>query len=950
MERGGPGTRYEYQGDGTLLIAAVSSDGERVEYRYQRARRILEVTRVADGSPTHRFDFIAPTSRTSYRTVYTNPLGGRTRYEFDRERRLRVVTLIDTGEVSTTQWRGRRPSRHIDAAGVVCEFEHEDDLLAVSRESSGNEVLYTYQPGGLNLTDPTRAPIRRIEDSLGIVEEREYDSQGRVARVRNGEGDVVAFEYAGSSVASITRSGRTISYPSFGIHGHWLEAMSDGKTLDRRAFTSVGDATIPSVARNDGGHLSRFYDSNRRLVSIDLADVDEIGDVTSKNSVTIDRRSDGKPVAIRRPGGGDHEFVYDGRGLAVSIRERVDGSWQETKIEYDLVGNESARQLPNGMREEFGRDLYGRIVAHRAFRFGILEGEATFSYLDGRLSQRFDSIRGSTEYFGYDSAGRHVATLFGFGEVETREYDLRNRVVRQTYALAGQNVVVDIGVRYDLADRIIEVADLSAGTTWVVNEFVDGLLRSETFGNGLRRDYAYDTSNRVERMETWSESGELVELTEIQRSFEFDPPRVQVHNRVDTSLGNTEERYALRGGMSLVDLNELAGKRIIRWDDGASREIRFAWDGLSNRIDDSVGNTFVYNEERNRLVSATLDHTGGRITYAYDEAGFATARSGVPIEWSATGRITRFGDATAEWDMMDRLVAFSVASERREFQLFGGRIESTFDSLGAIDLGIVSVQSGTGEAVYRHKDFRGNVSFVSDATGQIISQFRYSPYGVDRVIGSGEESRRFEGQLEFSGFVLMGARVYDPSTGRFLSPDPALQWTNQYAYTLGNPLYFHDTDGKEWTGRTALSLGVGVAILGAGLLAAAAIIATGPVGVVTIVHVAQAAAAAGAITAGAAQVAEALAEGAESPSGGEATPPPAPPASPAPAPAPSPPGSGGSGNGFIEVSVGDVGAVSCSPLQLTHLPAGGPLLPFALSLNLIAAIAWWWSRRASRKC
>ena len=45
------------------------------------------------------------------------------------------------------------------------------------------------------------------------------------------------------------------------------------------------------------------------------------------------------------------------------------------------------------IREEFDRDPYGRITAHRALRFGILEGEATFSYLDGRLSQRFDSLR-----------------------------------------------------------------------------------------------------------------------------------------------------------------------------------------------------------------------------------------------------------------------------------------------------------------------------------------------------------------------------------------------------------------------------------------------------------------------------------------------------------------------------------------------------------------------------
>jgi RHS repeat-associated protein len=54
------------------------------------------------------------------------------------------------------------------------------------------------------------------------------------------------------------------------------------------------------------------------------------------------------------------------------------------------------------------------------------------------------------------------------------------------------------------------------------------------------------------------------------------------------------------------------------------------------------------------------------------------------------------------------------------------------------------------------------------------------------------------------GLVNMNARLYDPLTARFLSPDnlvqaPALgQNYNRYSYCLNNPLKYVDKDGNLW--------------------------------------------------------------------------------------------------------------------------------------------------------
>ena len=74
------------------------------------------------------------------------------------------------------------------------------------------------------------------------------------------------------------------------------------------------------------------------------------------------------------------------------------------------------------------------------------------------------------------------------------------------------------------------------------------------------------------------------------------------------------------------------------------------------------------------------------------------------------------GGATAEWDLSGRLVVLAFDGVTRRFDLFGGRIESdaTTGAIGALDLGEVSLEPLSGDRTYRHLDFRGNVSFVTD--------------------------------------------------------------------------------------------------------------------------------------------------------------------------------------------------------------------------------------------
>ncbi|MFC0101154.1 RHS repeat domain-containing protein [Micromonospora marina] len=75
-------------------------------------------------------------------------------------------------------------------------------------------------------------------------------------------------------------------------------------------------------------------------------------------------------------------------------------------------------------------------------------------------------------------------------------------------------------------------------------------------------------------------------------------------------------------------------------------------------------------------------------------------------------------------------------------------------------------------------------------------------YGLARNAGAGTERYRWLGSKQRaadtpSGIVLMGVRLYNPTTGRFLQVDPVYGGScNRYEYTCADPVNQTDLNGK----------------------------------------------------------------------------------------------------------------------------------------------------------
>ncbi|MFD0476428.1 RHS repeat-associated core domain-containing protein [Nonomuraea thailandensis] len=100
-------------------------------------------------------------------------------------------------------------------------------------------------------------------------------------------------------------------------------------------------------------------------------------------------------------------------------------------------------------------------------------------------------------------------------------------------------------------------------------------------------------------------------------------------------------------------------------------------------------------------------------------------------------------------------------------------------------------------------DNQGSVQLSVPAGATAAAHVRsYQPYGRPGGTDRTATDRGWIGQIEdaSTGLSYLNARYYDPSMGRFVSPDPLFdvarpQTLNPYAYGLNNPTAFSDPSG-----------------------------------------------------------------------------------------------------------------------------------------------------------
>jgi len=245
----------------------------------------------------------------------------------------------------------------------------------------------------------------------------------------------------------------------------------------------------------------------------------------------------------------------------------------------------------------------------------------------------------------------------------------------------------------------------------------------------------------------------------------------------------------------------------------------FGYDGGGNRQSDGIG-SYVYAPSSNRQTSRPQ----GPVTL--DAAGHIIAQAGFTYTWDGPGRlktVSLSGQllATYHYDARHRrtrkettaAAPQGVATVLYAYDQADHLIAET-DSSGPIrsylwrdDTPVAQIEHRpTRKVLYLETDHLGTPTAARNEAGVLVWRWASDAFGStlpdEDPDGDGQATTvnlRYPGQLfdPESGLHYNQARYYDPTTGRYLSPDPVglAGGINTYAYVEGNPVNRVDPDG-----------------------------------------------------------------------------------------------------------------------------------------------------------
>jgi len=244
--------------------------------------------------------------------------------------------------------------------------------------------------------------------------------------------------------------------------------------------------------------------------------------------------------------------------------------------------------------------------------------------------------------------------------------------------------------------------------------------------------------------------------------------------------------------------------------------------------------TYCYSTTNPHRLTATTTATsctGVSATYVYDNIGDTTTRPNgtdtQSLTWNATGDLDTVTEKSSTgttksttshvYDADGNLLIRRNASG--ETVLYLGATEVHLDTststakhwaqryygTGSTTLALRTNKSGTQTLSYLSGDPHGTSTLSLDATTQAVTKRYLTPFGAARTGGTGvwADDKTFLDKTTdpTTSLTYIGAREYDPTTGRFLSVDPLLtvdqpQSLNGYTYANDNPVTSSDPSGQ----------------------------------------------------------------------------------------------------------------------------------------------------------
>ncbi|WP_448700962.1 polymorphic toxin-type HINT domain-containing protein, partial [Streptomyces avidinii] len=229
------------------------------------------------------------------------------------------------------------------------------------------------------------------------------------------------------------------------------------------------------------------------------------------------------------------------------------------------------------------------------------------------------------------------------------------------------------------------------------------------------------------------------------------------------------------------------------------------------------------------MASTETSSTGTKVTsYTYDATGNTASITSTPgtktLTWNDQGKIDKItgtGESGGTSYLYDTGGNQLIRREPGKTTLNLGTDQITLDTAttkvsnvrtygapGGLSI-TRTTTAGVSSLAYQSSDHHGTNGVQFNATDLAQVRRPADPFGNERgtrpTPGAWVGDKGFVGgtKEKSTGFTLLGAREYDPTTGRFISPDPIIdggdpqQW-NAYAYSNNDPINKSDASGLRY--------------------------------------------------------------------------------------------------------------------------------------------------------
>lgn len=694
----------------------------------------------------------------------------------------------------------------------------------------------------------------QVESFSGLSNSKvdtKYDALGRVEKsslpyFSGAPNDIIASYDIRNRVSNVSRPDGSSTGTVYSVDGNTVvvtvtdnvlkaDGSSAGAQKKRNEYNILGQLTktTDGFNTNTDPSITYTYDAlgNALTVVVD-------GGVDGSTTTTMEYDEAGNQKEIVGPNIGTITSTYTALN---EIRTQTDNKGQLFTHAFDVLGRLTSIVSPDGTSSwvwDTAANGTGKLKSRS--NTGFTE---TYAYdTSSRHSGTVTSITpiggsGSTDYttsHTYDTYGRPLNTTFASGFVLTRAYNARGYLSQLKNGATAIQTINDLDAFGNSIDesyangvdtlrtfdpetgRLTDINTTKGATTFQNNDYAwrsNGTLESRVanpaYGLAATRKetYDYDVLNRVELAETYINGSNIRDLV-----YEYDELG-NIESKTSTVAGDTDVTgYAYGAGTAgphAVTSASIDGvSNILTYDlNGAATKYDIA--GTSN---DKYIAYNAYNLPTTIVVGDSIADSSpvAKDEFAYGPNGQRYARRTTWQDGGSTHSEVAYYIGAVEIIYDNSVINIELVTKTKlspnvmHVEMVGAVTDSFFE--------------------YAHRDYLGSIEVVTDENGNKLDNLAFDPFGsrkkpdwlakatsseLDDLLeldwGHSSKVRGFTGHehLDRTGFIHMNGRLYDPVLGRFLSPDPIVQFPtstqswNRHSYVGNSPASFTDPSGYE---------------------------------------------------------------------------------------------------------------------------------------------------------